>query len=215
MKKGNEHIHIGTDESGKGDYFGHLVVSAVAVDNEIEAKLKQLCVRDSKRIADKVVIDLADKIKKICKYNTVMISPEKYNQMYKKTKNLNKILAWAHARAIENLLSKVKADYVIIDQFGSKQYITNALMSKTKEIHVIQRVRAERDIAVAAASILARAAFLLTLRGLEKKYNMNIPKGATHVKPAAEKLVKEKGEKILDIVAKRHFKITKQLRITS
>ncbi|MAH43330.1 ribonuclease HIII [archaeon] len=207
--------HIGSDEAGKGDYFGYLVVVAVRVDEECTQKLEKLNVRDSKRIADNVVIALSEKIKKICKHDIVRISPTKYNKMYKKTPNLNKILAWAHARAIENVLSKAKADYAIIDKFGSKHYIEDALMSKSKEIRIIQKPRAERDMAVAAASILARATFLLTLQGLGKKYNITLPKGATHVKPAAEKLVKLKGEKILDKLVKKHFKITKQLRIIS
>ena len=141
-----------------------------------------------------------------------MISPEKYNKLYQKFRNLNKILAWAHARAIENLLSKTsKSEYAVIDQFGGKHHITNALMKKGRSIRVIQKTHAEQDIAVAAASILARATFLLTLRGLSKKHNIRLPKGSTHVKDVAKSLIETKGENILGKVAKKHFKVTKQV----
>ncbi len=204
--------HIGSDEAGKGDYFGYLVVAAVQVDDNTTQKLKKLRVRDSKLLTDNAAITLSEKIKKICKYDIVMISPEKYNQIYRKTKNLNKTLAWAHARAIENVIAEPEQiEYVLIDQFGSKHHIEKALMRKGRSIRVIQRTHAERDIAVAAASILARATFLQTLKGLGKKYNTRIPKGSAHVKDMARVLVEKYGEKILDKVAKRHFKITKQI----
>ena len=123
--------HIGSDEAGKGDYFGYLVVAAVQVDDDIAQKLKKLRVRDSKLLTDNVAITLSENIKNVCKYDIVMISPEKYNQMYKKTKNLNKILAWAHARAIENVIAKPKQiEYALIDQFGGKYHIERALMRK-------------------------------------------------------------------------------------
>ncbi len=159
---------IGVDESGKGDYFGYLVVAGVMIDDTAEKKLAALKVKDSKKLLDFTVTKLARDIKKICKYDIVKISPEKYNQLYKKfgPKGLNKLLAWGHARVIENLVKKNSCDYVISDKFGDERYLKSALMENGKKIKLIQQVRAESDMAVAAASILARAEFLKTLKRL-------------------------------------------------
>jgi ribonuclease HIII len=204
---------IGVDESGKGDYFGYLVVAGVIADEEKEKKLAALHVKDSKKLLDSTVAVLARQIKKICTYDIVKISPEKYNQLYRKfgKKGLNKLLAWGHARVIENLLEKNECDYIIIDKFGDERYIKNALMDKGKKTKVIQQVRAESDMAVAAASVLARAEFLKTLRRMSLEVGYKLPKGSTHVEAAAKELVSRYGEKILPMIAKMHFKITKRI----
>ncbi len=203
--------HIGVDESGKGDYFGYLVVAAVYVDDKNEDLLKKMNVRDSKMITDMKIIEMDKKIRKICKYDIVKISPEKYNVIYKKFKSLNKLLAWGHARAIENMLEKVNCDLVITDKFGEERFLKDTLFEKGKKVKIIQKVRAEDDTAVAAASIIARAEFLKTLRQLGRDVGFVLPKGATHVEPAAKQLVEKHGKEILDKVAKVHFKITKRL----
>ena len=203
--------HIGVDESGKGDYFGYLVVAAVYVDDKNEDLLKKMNVRDSKMITDMKIIEMDKKIRKICKYDIVKISPEKYNVIYKKFKSLNKLLAWGHARAIENMLEKVNCDLVITDKFGEERFLKDTLFEKGKKVKIIQKVRAEDDTAVAAASIIARAEFLKTLRQLGRDVGYVLPKGATHVEPAAKQLVEKHGKEILDKVAKVHFKITKRL----
>ncbi len=202
--------HIGVDESGKGDYFGYLVVAAVYVDDN-EKLLKEMGVRDSKKITDLKIAEMDKNIRKICKYEIVKISPEKYNIIYKKFKSLNKLLAWGHARAIENLLQKVNCDLVITDKFGEERFLKETLFEKGKKVKIIQRVRAEDDVAVAAASIIARAEFLRTLRQLGRDVGLVLPKGATHVEPTAKQLVQKHGKEILDKVAKVHFKITKQV----
>jgi len=203
---------IGVDEAGKGDYFGYLVVAAVYVGDE-ESRLRALGVKDSKKLLDSKVAELAREIKKICKYEIVKISPEKYNQLYKKfaPKGLNRLLAWGHARAIENLLSKVQCDIVITDKFGEERFVNEALMEKGRKAMVEQRINGESDIAVAAASILARDEFLKTLRALGREIGFVLPKGATHVEQAAKLLVKKYGETILDYAAKKHFKTTKRV----
>lgn len=203
---------IGVDEAGKGDYFGYLVVAAVYVGDE-ESRLKALGVKDSKKLLDSKVAELAREIKKICKYEIVKISPEKYNQLYKKfgPKGLNKLLAWGHARAIENLLSKVQCDLVITDKFAEERFVNEALMEKGRKARIEQRINGESDIAVAAASILARDEFLKTLRALGREIGFVLPKGATHVEEAAKQLVKKHGETILDYAAKKHFKTTKRV----
>lgn len=204
--------HIGVDEAGKGDYFGYLVIAAAYVGDE-ESRLKAMGVKDSKKLSDTTVAMLAKEIKKLCKYDIVKISPEKYNQLYKKfgPKGLNKLLAWGHARAIENMLAKVKCELVITDKFGEERFVNEALMEKGKSVKIEQRINGERDIAVAAASILARDEFLRTLRALGREIGYVLPKGATHVEDAARELVKKYGKQILDYATKTHFKITKRV----
>ena len=203
---------IGVDESGKGDYFGYLVIAGVVVDKTIEKKLIEMRVKDSKKLLDSTALKLARDIKKICKYEIVKISPERYNALYAKfDKNLNKILAWGHARVIENLLEKNQCDYVITDKFGDEKFLKNALMEKGKKIKIIQKVRAESDMAVAAASILARAEFLKTLKRLSIEVGHKLPKGSTHVEDVAKLMIEKYGEKILPMIAKTHFKITKRI----
>ena len=197
---------IGVDESGKGDYFGYLVVAAVFVDNE--EKLASLRVRDSKMLSDYQVKDLAPKIKKMCKYDIVKISPEKYNQLYKKFKSLNNMLAWAHAKAIDNLLKKTRPEKIVIDKFSSKNVLKDYLKT---DLNVEQIIRGERDIAVAAASILARNEFLVTLRKLGRDVGFVLPKGSTHVEKTVKEIMKV-DEKLLFYVAKLHFKITKKFK---
>jgi ribonuclease HIII len=200
---------IGVDEAGKGDYFGYLVVAAVYVDDNTGTKLKDLGVKDSKMLPDLTIQKLSKEIK--CPHEIVKISPEKYNELYKKFKSLNKLLAWAHARAIENLLKKTKPEFVVTDKFADAHVLRKALFKNGKKIKVVQRIHAEDDIAVAAASVLARNEFLKTLRRLSLDVGYNLPKGSTHVKEAAKILIKQHGVKILDYVAKKHFKITKQI----
>lgn len=202
---------IGIDEAGKGDYFGYLVVAGVLVDDEKAAKLKEIGVKDSKMLSDFAVAKLAVQVKLICKHDIVRISPEKYNSLYMKFKSLNKLLAWGHARAIENLLSKNQVDFVVTDKFADQSFLEKTLFERGKKAKIIQKIRAESDPAVAAASILARAEFLRTLKKLSLEVGHVLPKGATHVEETAKYLVQSRGEQILDSVAKRHFKTTKRV----
>ena len=205
---------IGTDESGKGDYLGPLVIACVFCNSSLEAELKALDVRDSKKISDGKILDLAQQIKKICPFNIVAIGPEKYNALYEKMKNLNKLLAWGHARVIENFLDSLdsEVDYIISDKFGDERFIERALMEKGKNIKLEQRVKAEEDLAVAAASILARAEFLNRLHKLSSEYGQNLPKGSSEtVNQVAKKIVQTKGEEALKRIAKLHFKNTVQV----
>ena len=203
---------IGTDESGKGDYFGPLVVAGIFLPEEQENVLAELGVKDSKKFSDNRVRELADLIKKGYTHSIVAIGPEKYNGLYSKLRNLNRILAWAHARAIENILEEVNCKLAVTDQFGDKSYVLNALMKRGKTIELIQRPKAEEDLAVAAASILARAEFLKRLYFLSQDIGIELPKGASPlVEEAGLKLVKAQGVQALDKVAKRHFKITARI----
>jgi len=204
--------HIGTDESGKGDYFGPLVVAGVFVPDKQEKVLRELGVKDSKTFSDSRVQEYAEILKRGYKHSLVVIGPEKYNELYKKLRNLNRILAWAHSRAIENILEEVRCSLAITDQFGDKAYVLNALMKKGQNIELIQKPRGEEDLAVAAASILARAEFLRRLYFLSQDVGINLPKGSSPpAEEAGVKLVRLLGDQILDKVAKKHFKLTPRI----
>jgi ribonuclease HIII len=205
------HARIGTDESGKGDYFGYLVVAAVFVDRATEAALNELHVRDSKRVSDAPAARLAVEIRRLCPHEVVRISPAKYNELHATMGNVNRLLAWAHARAIENLLERQACRVVISDQFGDEEYLRSALMAKGKQVRLVQMPRAEADLAVAAASILARAEFLATLRRLSDEAGIPLPKGATHVLEAARQVAAKGGRDLLGRVAKLHFRTTQQV----
>ncbi|HYM37651.1 MAG TPA: ribonuclease HIII [Nitrospiraceae bacterium] len=200
---------IGIDESGKGDYFGPLVIAAAHVTSEIEPELRLMEVRDSKKISDGRILEIARDLRQVCKHSVVTIGPQKYNELYPKFRNLNRLLAWGHARALENLLEQVDCPLAIADQFGDERFILNALLEKGKKIQLVQRTKAEEDLAVAAASILARAEFLSRLKRLSDEIGTTLPKGATHVELAARMVVKKHGEEKLGVVAKLHFKTTK------
>ena len=200
---------IGIDESGKGDYFGPLVIAAVFVDAVTQGELALMHVRDSKKISDGRILDMAPDIKTICPHSIVAIGPQKYNELYAKIKNLNRLLAWGHARALENLLDKVSCGRAIADQFGDERLILSALQAKGRTIVLEQRPKAESDIAVAAASILARAEFLIRLKRLSEEVGTLLPKGASStVEVAARMVMKKHGEERLAHVAKLHFKTT-------
>ena len=203
---------IGIDESGKGDYFGPLVIAAVHVTPAIAEDLLALNVRDSKKVADSVVKMLAVDIKTLCRHSVIAIGPERYNQLYTKIRNLNRLLAWGHAKALETLLEQVPCARAIADQFGDERFILAALQEKGRQIQLVQRHRGEEDIAVAAASILARAEFLLRLYRLSGEFGVPLPKGASPaVEVAARSVVRKHGQEGLAKVAKLHFKTTQKL----
>ena len=203
---------IGSDESGKGDYFGPLVTAAVLVDSKSASLLRELGVKDCKRLADSSVKELATMIEKMCPCSVVAIGPAKYNELYDKMRNLNRLLAWGHSRAMENILAKEECDYALADKFGDERFIINALLEKGKKVEVRQQTGAESDMGVAAASILARAEFVHRLAMLSKKYGMKFPKGAAPVVIEAGKaFVRQYGEERLKEVAKLHFKTTSRV----
>ena len=202
---------IGIDESGKGDYFGPLVIAAVFVDSTTQGELRLMEVRDSKKISDGRVLEMAPDIKTICPHSVIAIGPQRYNELYAKIKNLNRLLAWGHAKALETLLERgITCERAISDQFGDERLILSALQEKGQKITLEQRPKAESDLAVAAASILARAEFLIRLKRLSSEVGTTLPKGASPaVELAANMVVKKHGQERLGSVAKLHFKTTK------
>jgi ribonuclease HIII len=205
--------HMGVDESGKGDFFGPMIIAAAYVDPSIYPKFRDLGVRDSKTItSDRKAEEMAGQIVDILgpRFAVVPIGPRAYNRLYASMRNVNRILAWGHARAIENLLEKVPGcPRAVSDQFGPVRQIQTALMQKGRRIELVQMPRAESDPAVAAASVIARAAFLRALRELGLRHGIPLPKGASDlVQDAARRLVEAKGAAILAETAKCHFRTT-------
>ena len=207
---------LGVDESGKGDFFGPLCVAGVYVNESVVKAWKDSGIRDSKHIgSDKRISDLAEIIRKTagCVYTVVPIGNEAYNRLYTKMRNVNTLLAWGHARVIENLMGQKHRMQppplrAISDQFASnKETVSKALMSLGRSIELIQKHRAEEDLAVAAASILARDEFVKRLGKLEKDFGMKLPKGASAaVDAAAKEFVEKHGAENLPKVAKMHFR---------
>jgi ribonuclease HIII len=208
--------HFGIDESGKGDLFGPLVIAGAYVDAEIARHWRAAGVQDSKAISSDVRIrELARLIVETPGVATsvVVIGPERYNVLYGKFKNLNRLLAWGHARVIENLLElRPDCPRALSDQFANPRLIQGALMEKGRGIQLEQRTKAESDPAVAAASILARAQFVEWLSRESRTLGMPLPKGASAaVKAAGCNLVRRDGPDVLGKVAKLHFKTVREI----
>lgn len=203
---------IGSDESGKGDYFGPLVVAAVYVDKQIEPQLQALNVRDSKQLSDSAILKLAEEIRSICRGHGMMrvYLPERYNELYQQWSNLNLLLADAHAQIICGLQKKVSCELAIVDQFGDEALVREALSKAGCKIALEQRHRAEDDLAVAAASIIARAEFVRQMAALSQTVGIDLPKGASNprIVEAGREIVAAGGLDALRKVAKLHFKIT-------
>jgi ribonuclease HIII len=203
--------HFGVDESGKGDFFGPLVISGVYVDAGIACKLMDAGVQDSKRIgSDARIHALADIIRKstLGLHETVLVGPAKYNEMYGSFGNLNSLLGWGHAKVIELLLKK-KPDCPrsLSDQFADARVIQRSLRGDSLKLIIEQRPRAESDIAVAAASILAREGFIDWLDRKGKELGLRLHRGVSApVKEAASKVVEKGGAAALREVAKVHFR---------
>lgn len=209
--------HIGVDESGKGDVFGPLVVAAVYTDAVLGPRLVEAGARDSKTIAsDRAALEAAARIRAVLgpgRYATVTVGGAAYNRLYAKMRSLNRMLAWGHARCIENVLEAVPdCPMAISDQFGDGDTVRRALMARGRGIELRSRVRAEADVAVGAASILAREGFLLALRGLRERFGTELPKGASpQVRAAGEALVRAHGPAALVEAAKCHFRTIDQI----
>ncbi len=208
---------LGTDESGKGDFFGALVACGFFIKKENVNQLLDLGVKDSKLVSDQKIRKIAPKIyfqfeKQL---DVIILKPAKYNELYQKfklqKKKLNELLAWMHARIILNLNKKFSLEGAIVDKFTDSQTLKNSLR-EMKNIHLTNRIKAESDIAVATASIIARYHFLNNLDELSKKYKMTFPKGASkNVVTTAKDFTKIFGKETLKEVAKIHFKTYKKI----
>jgi ribonuclease HIII len=214
---------VGSDEAGKGDYFGPLVSAAVLVDKHLAQVLEALGVKDSKNLSDKrnreLAVQIAESLGK--RAQVIMIPPVRYNQLFeefrREDKNLNTLLAWAHTRALENILIAFPHERlsVLVDKFADEGQILNKLLPEGRRanLNIVQMPKAEANVAVAAASILARARFLHALDALSKQYQIDFPKGASdpRIPEVGRQIVERWGRNELTKVAKLHFKTTEKI----
>lgn len=204
--------YIGTDETGKGDFFGPLVVAGMYVNLEVQNYLLNLNVRDSKELNDFQIDQIAAKIKKTYpnNYSIIFISPQKYNKLYEDFKNVNKLLDWAHSKVIENIFKEFEADTVIIDQF-SKTPISISFKNQFSNVNFVQLPKAEKYIGVAAASILARNQ-MNNWFNIKRKEGFNVLKGASkEVENEAKKILNYTNKEKMNELIKLHFKTTKKI----
>lgn len=203
--------HFGIDESGKGDFFGPLVVAGVYVERQSSRQLLDLGVTDSKRIgSDARIRSLARDIRKTVfdGFDVVTIGPARYNQLYSRFGNLNDLLGWGHARVIENLLSRKPAcDRSLSDKFADARVIERALLNRGRKIRIEQRPRAESDVGVAAASILARERFIDWLERKGEQLGIRLGRGVSaEIKRTAITVAEKHGPEMLSQIAKVHFR---------
>jgi ribonuclease HIII len=203
--------HLGVDESGKGDFFGPLVIAGVYVDREIARRFLDAGIQDSKRIgSDTRIHALAKEIRQTARagVEVVTIGPARYNELYEKFGNLNSLLGWGHARVIENLLERIPdCPRSLSDKFADVRVIENALLKHGRSIQIEQRTRAESDMAVAAASIIAREAFIDWLERKGKELGVKLGRGVSApIKETAQTIAKKHGPGALRQVAKVHFR---------
>ena len=214
--------HAGSDESGKGDYFGPLVVCCAYTDEALSEKMQEMGVKDCKQMSDKSVLTAGAKLRALLGptgYAVVKLGPAAYNRLYSKIKNINRMLAWAHGTAIEELLEKRQScPRVVVDQFApTESTILRALKTRGKAIKVEQRHKAESDIAVAAASVIAREIFLRDIMKMGEEIfgppaegRENFPAGSSdpRVRALAEEMVRKEGPVWLMNHVKAHFQTT-------
>ncbi len=200
---------VGSDEAGKGDYFGPLVVAAVRLEPEVAQKMAAGGVMDSKRLTDSKAHQMGAALRASVPHAIVRVDPEDYNRRYPNYSGLNPFLAELHAEAIAQVAEP--GVRVLVDRFANERLMQKAL--RGLDITLEQATRAERNMAVAAASILARQEFLLGLAELSETFGVSLHKGAG--RPTDEsglRFVAEHGLDSLAKVAKLHFKNTGKIR---
>jgi ribonuclease HIII len=212
-------IWIGSDESGKGDFFGPLVVAGFVTTREMVPELESLGVIDSKKLESGQIHEIGHILTDRYAGHIEVVAPSvtKYNELYCSFGNLNKLLAWGHARIIENLMiawkrdNSIEIDGAVADQFGDERYIRDALPSM-KSIALVQRHRGESNIGVAAASIIARYTFEKMMRRMRTEFGVEFPFGASpSVKKAARQFVVKYGRERMGEVAKLHFRTSREV----
>jgi ribonuclease HIII len=213
-KPASTQARIGVDESGKGDVFGPLVVAGVLLTPDIEITLARRGVRDSKTLSEAQIMELAQLIRANCPVEVLILQPPNYSIAYEKHgRNLNRLLAWGHAQVITKLSQRMPVSKAISDQFGDESLLVEALAAEGCQITLEQRPRAESDLAVAAASVIARAEFITAIQDYAQKAGLEIPLGASasQVKEIGKRIYRRWGRRGLERIAKMHFKTIQEI----
>ena len=212
---------IGSDECGKGDYFGSLVVAAFAMDADLEPDIRSLGVLDSKKLTDTRIKTIAHALYERYpeRIACIVIKPLRYNEimtdMQGRGKNLNDLLAWQHGTAILELLGRIPlVQGVLADQFSPRKPVRQYLLGKEVAVPVEERVKGESDPAVAAASVIARYQFLQSRQAMDRHYRMKFPLGSgKNVLHPAKAFADKFGWDRLAEVAKLHFITSRSVRV--
>lgn len=203
---------IGSDETGTGDFFGPMTVAACFVSSDQIELIQELGVKDSKMLTDPLMRKIAPDLKEVLTYSILTLGNEKYNKVQAKGWSQGKIKALLHNQALKHVLNKMtpkKPDYILIDQFAERGIYYNHIKMEKEIIreNVLFSTKAEQlHVAVAAASILARVAFLEEMDRLSLDAGVTLPKGAgSKVDEVAAKILLSKGEDYLSTITKKHF----------
>lgn len=202
-------FYIGTDESGKGDFFGPLIVAAFAYDQTVKENISGLNIRDSKELSSDEIKFIASEIRKKFndRFTIIEIHPAKYNKLYESFQNLNSILIWAHTKAIDEIRKKYNYNTFVIDKFCNEDAIRTELIKKHNNFNLILTEKAERFKGVALASIIARDRILNWFEKKSRELKIDLPLGASaKVNDVAGHIIKKFGKKFLDDLVKLHFK---------
>ena len=207
---------VGSDEVGTGDYFRPIVVTAAYVKKEDVEKLEKLGVGDSKKITDEKIKKITPELIKIVKYRSMILTNKEYNEKYTKDINMNKIKAILHNKVLYQLITeeKPKIDYIIVDEFArEKRYYEylNGVPNIQRGITFMTKAE-DKNLAVAAASIISRYIFLKEFDKLSDSIHIPLPKGAGRdVDKIGEEIVEQYGEEKLKEIAKTNFKNTDRI----
>lgn len=210
---------LGSDETGTGDYFGPVTVAAVYVPATKIELIHELGVKDSKMLTDDYMRRIAPDLRAACVHSVLVLRNEKYNKIQAKGYSQGKIKAMMHNQALGHVLTKMvpeKPDHILIDQFAERGVYYNYLKNEREVVreNVLFSTKAEQlHVAVATASILARASFLKEMDRLSEEAGMELLKGASgKVDLMAARIWKQQGEEKLRTMTKWHFANTEKAR---
>lgn len=210
---------IGSDETGTGDYFGPITVAAVYVPTDKIELIQMLGAKDSKQMNDTIIRQIAKDIMASCPYSLLVLRNEKYNELQAKGYSQGKMKAMLHNQVLQNVLTKIaptEPDYILIDQFAERGVYYNYLKNSKNIVQnrVLLATKAESlHVAVAAASIIARYAFLCEMDKMSKQFGFDLQKGASaKVDEMAAKILHSYGEEALRNISKWHFANTEKAK---
>lgn len=208
---------IGSDEVGTGDYFGPITVVAVFIDKDQLSELRKIGLKDSKLLNDAQICRMAETIIPQVKHKLLVLPNAKYNDLRDKGMTQGKMKAMMHNQALRNVirqLDEIPYDGILIDQFAAPDVYFKYLQGQPEIVRERTWFRTKAEslhLSVAAASIIARKAFVDEMDRLSEDIGMELPKGAgAHVDEAAGRLIEKKGVEVLRDVAKLHFANTKR-----